>query len=73
MSIIQSNTIGELLWPKRLSRGCGVDAHRERNKVLSCLPLASYLTFKIYRKDIIIFIMFWLYENNRCLTNSYTP
>jgi hypothetical protein len=28
MSVIQSNTVGELLWPKRLRKGCGVDAHR---------------------------------------------
>jgi hypothetical protein len=73
MSVIQSNTIGELLCSKRLSKGCGVDAHREQNKVLSCSPLASYLTFKIYHKDIIIVTMFRLYEKNCCSTNSYTP
>jgi hypothetical protein len=73
MSVIQSNEIGELQWPKRLSKGCGVDAHWEQNKVLSCSPLASYLTFNIYHKDIMIVIMFRLYENNCCSTNSYTP
>jgi hypothetical protein len=72
MSVIQSNAIGELQWPKIISKGCGVDAHQEQNKVLSCSSLASYLTFKIYHKDIIIVIMFRLYENNCCSPKSYT-
>jgi hypothetical protein len=29
LSVIQSNAIKELQWPKRLSKGCGVNAHRE--------------------------------------------
>jgi hypothetical protein len=53
MIVIQRNSIQEVQWPKWLAKNVVTMHIREQDKRLLCSPLASYLAFDIYDKNLV--------------------